>query len=203
MAITTGAELATAVANWTGRADLTSRIPEFVALAEAKMNRVLRTPEMETKDAAFSITGEYVAVPTGFLAARMFYLNDSDKTVLSFMPDDTQSDYFGTATGTPKYFSVVGSNFRFGPVPPSTYTATLVYYKAPASVSAGGSATNFILASHPDVYLYGSLLEAVGYLGDDPRVQLWLSAYSTALEHLKRQGSQMRWGGNSMAVRAA
>lgn len=203
MAITTGAELATAIANWTGRADLTSRIPEFVALAEAKMNRILRTPEMETKDAAFSITGEYVAVPTGFLAARSFMLNSGPRTALTFMPDDTQVTYYPNSNETPQFFSVVGGNFRFAPVPSTTQTATLIYYKAPASVSAGGSATNWILTAHPDVYLYGSLLEAVGFLGDDPRVQLWLSAYSTALDQLKSQGSRMRWGGNGMAVRSA
>jgi hypothetical protein len=57
MAISTYAELQTAAANWLGRADLTSRIPEFVALAEAKFNRTLRIRDMITKDAAFSITG--------------------------------------------------------------------------------------------------------------------------------------------------
>ena len=39
MAIGTYAELQTAVANWLDRDDLTDRIPEFIALAEAKMNR--------------------------------------------------------------------------------------------------------------------------------------------------------------------
>ena len=34
MAITTGATLATAIGNWLARADLSSRIPEFVALAD-------------------------------------------------------------------------------------------------------------------------------------------------------------------------
>ena len=42
MAIGTYAELKTAVANWLDRDDLTDRIPEFIALAEAKMNRNLR-----------------------------------------------------------------------------------------------------------------------------------------------------------------
>lgn len=203
MSITTGAELATATANWLARADLTSRIPEFVALAEAKLFRMLRTPDMETKDAAFSITGEYVALPTGFLAARTFYLNNGTKDVLAFMPDDTQTDYFGAATGTPKYYSIVGGNFRFGPVPPSTYTATLVYFKAPTSVSAGGGAVNWILTSHPDAYLYGALLEGAGYLGDDPRIPLWTASFVNAVAQITKQGAQMRWGGNSMAVRPA
>ena len=42
MAIGTFAELKTATANWLDRSDLTDRIPEFIALAEARFNRVLR-----------------------------------------------------------------------------------------------------------------------------------------------------------------
>jgi hypothetical protein len=42
MAITTYAELQAAAANWLVRGDLTARIPEFITLAEARLNRVLR-----------------------------------------------------------------------------------------------------------------------------------------------------------------
>ena len=49
MAIGTYDELKTAVANWLDRDDLTDRIPEFISLAEARFNRVLRLRSMETK----------------------------------------------------------------------------------------------------------------------------------------------------------
>lgn len=203
MAISTGAELATAVANWMARADLTSRIPEFVKLSEAKFNRELRTPEMLTKDATFSITGEYVAVPTGFLEARSFMLNASPRRAITFMPDDEQAFAYSTGTGDPIFFNVVGGNFRFAPVPSSTQLATLTYYKAPATNSTGGSEHNWILDSHPDLCLYGALLEAAGYIQDESRVMLWAQAYAAALDQLKKQGARMQWGGNGMTVRAA
>lgn len=203
MAITNGATLATAVGNWLARADLSSRIPEFVALAEAKFNRELRTPDMETKDASFSITGEYVAVPTGFLEVRYWHLNDGDKNTLAFLPPDTQSGYLPDGTGIPVYYSVTGSNFRFAPVPDGTYASTLIYYKALTTCSTGSTETNWLLTSHPDVYLYGALLEAAGYLHDDARVQTWYNAYRAATEQLKRQGARQRWSGPSMAARVA
>jgi len=203
MAISTGAELATAVTNWSARADLASRIPEFVALAEAKLNRMLRTPEMETKDAAFSIASEYVAVPVGFLAVRSFHLNNATKDVLTYMDPDTQSQYYDATAGVPKFFAIVGANFRFGPVPNTTSLATLVYYTGLTTVSTGGAAVNWLLTAHPDVYLYGSLLEMAGYIQDDPRIQLWMRAYEIAVNQVKRHGARERWGGNSMAVRVA
>jgi len=42
MAITTYSELKTAVADWLNRSDLTSAIPNFIALAEAQMSRQIR-----------------------------------------------------------------------------------------------------------------------------------------------------------------
>ena len=203
MAITTGAELATAVTNWSTRSELAARIPEFVALAEAKLNRTLRTPEMETKAATFSITGEYVALPAGFLEVRSFHLNNAAKDVLTYMDPDTQTQYYDATAGAPKFFAIVGTDFRFAPVPNTTTTATLVYYTGLTTVSTGGAAVNWLLTAHPDVYLYGSLLEMAGYIQDDPRIQLWMTAYRIAVNQVKRQGARERWGGNSMAVRVA
>ena len=50
MAIGTYSELQTAVANWLDRDDLTDRIQEFIALAEARMNRILRLAIMLNVD---------------------------------------------------------------------------------------------------------------------------------------------------------
>jgi hypothetical protein len=45
MAITTNAELESALAGWLDRSDLTARIPDFVTLCEARVNRKLRVRE--------------------------------------------------------------------------------------------------------------------------------------------------------------
>jgi hypothetical protein len=200
MAISTYAELQTAAANWLGRADLTSRIPEFVALAEAKFNRTLRIRDMITKDAAFSITGEYVAVPTGFLEAKAFMLNASPRQELTFMPDDTQVDMYPTSNESPLFYSIVGSNFRFAPVPSATVTATLTYYKA--IVALATTSPNWLLTSHPDIYLYGTLMEAAPYLGDDARVGVWAAGLRECVSQLRTQDARSNTA-NGMMVRTA
>lgn len=48
MTISTYAELQTSVASWLHRADLTSQIPDFITLAESKLNRKLRLRAQET-----------------------------------------------------------------------------------------------------------------------------------------------------------
>jgi hypothetical protein len=200
MAITTYAELQTAAANWLARADLTSRIPEFIALAEAKFNRTLRTRDMITKDAAFSITGEYVATPTGFLEAKAFMLNANPRQELSFMPDDTQVDMYPSSNERPLFYSIVGGNFRFAPVPSTTVTATLTYYKAITGLAT--TSPNWLLTSHPDIYLYATLLESAPFLMDDGRLGMWTSALKECMGQLNWQDARSNTA-NGMMIRAA
>ena len=58
-------DLVAMVGNWLDRDDLTDRIPEFVALLEARLNRLLRTVMQETP-ATWAITGEEYALPDDF-----------------------------------------------------------------------------------------------------------------------------------------
>ena len=203
MAITSYAELQAAAANWLARADLTSRIPEFIALAEAKFNRTLRTRDMITKDTAFSVTGEYVAVPTGFLQFKGGYLNTAVREPILFLPDDTQAAWFegvSTATYPARYVSVQGTNFHFAPAPGSTTTVTIVYYKA--IVGLATTSPNWLLTSHPDIYLYATLLEAAPFLGDDARIGTWQSALKECLGQLIGQEQRANTAAG-MAVRLA
>jgi len=200
VAITTYSELLTAVSNWSGRSDLSSRTPEFIALFEAKINRLLATKEMETKDAAYSITGEYVAAPTGMARIREFYLNTDPKQTLSVMAGDVMTNTFGTGTGKPKFYEVVGSNIRFGQVPDGTYTATIIYSKAITGLTVSNT-TNWLLTSHPDVYLYGVLAEMAVWIVDMERAQAFVAMSRETIEQLRTADRESKWGGNSMAVR--
>ena len=203
--IATGADLATEAADMLARADLTARIPGFVQRAEAKFNRAIRTREMEVLDQAFAITGEYVPAPLGFLDWKSGYLNNATRTPISYMPDDTQGDWFkGLPTGCApgRYVSMVGTNFHFAPVPSGTTSATIIYRKALDSIATGGTTFNWLLLAHPDIYLYGTLLEAAPHLGDDARVGLWTSALERCMAALKQADSRSRFT-NGLQVRVA
>jgi hypothetical protein len=204
MAISTYAELQTAVANWVARADLTSHVPEFISLAEAKIARRVRCAENLTKDSAFSITGEYVATPTGFLEVSGWYLNDSTKTPVRQMSIEQQGLHFGANTGSPKYYCVEGSNLRFAPIPDGTYSSTLLYYKrfTAMATAASNDPVFTVLATYPDIWLYGSLLEAAPFLENDPRIQTWSQLFASALAEQNAYELRRQWNGPALTVRA-
>jgi len=206
MALSTYTEVKAAVANWLNRSDLTTEIgDDFIKLVEAEYNSKLRIKAMLTSDAAFSIDDETVAVPTGFLQVRDFYIvQGAVKYSLTYMAP-TQMDQIkgGSTTGRPNVYTLLGTNFRFAPTPDTTYTSTLNYYKAITPLS-GSTATNWILDNHPGIYLYGSLYHAANFLGgiDPTKLQNWLQLYQTGLERIERNDREDQWSGSPLQTRS-
>lgn len=197
MAITTYTELQTAVGNWLSRADLSSRIPEFIALCEGDINTRLRAIDQETKNTSFSINAEFVNVPSGFLAVRSINTSFGGTRYALRVGTDDQIDQF-TSSGPPKLYCVVGSQLRFGPTPDATYTATLVYYTK--LVGLATTTPNWLLTYHPDIYMYGSLAQAKGYIQDE-RMAVWTQAYLEGIERLKKHNDNNRWSGSGLQMR--
>jgi hypothetical protein len=205
MTISSYSELKDAVANWTARADLATagtnvaRVDEILDNAEALINDSLRTLDQETKNAAFSITAEYVSVPADFLEARTFYLNTSTRSRLQFLDPQKMMEMY-TSSGQPKFFCVVGNTFRFAPIPDATYQATLVYSaKVPALSST--NTTNWLLTRRPDIYLAACRFYAYDWIGDSQKMGEQLQAFQALIRTLQDSTDRSRWGGAALQVR--
>lgn len=196
MAISTYTELQAAVANWLARDDLTLRIPEFIALAEAKFNRVLLHPRMETRTTLTVDTNlaspEFLDLPTDFQTMRMVRLPDeTGKPRLQFLTQTQMDDYrYSTdnVTGTPVYFTIVGDEMELAPTPNEDFDVEVLYRaNIPAMAS---NTTNWLLTLAPDLYLYGALLEASPYIQNDERLPVWGSAVATVIDQLNIHGER-------------
>jgi hypothetical protein len=202
MSITTITELQTAIADRLARSDFTTaQQNECIALCEARMTRTLSTLDMETVKVDYQIYAEFSDVPPNFNSVRSFMLNGSVRQPLTFMPDDTQVKLY-TTTGCPRYFSVVGDQFRFAPVPGGTYTATLIYYQQIPPL-ATATPKNWMLKAHPDAYLYGSLYEAAIRVRDVDAAQGYKLLFDDAMASIQRDSAERRWGGNGMQTMVA
>jgi hypothetical protein len=208
MALSNYGELKTSVAAWAARSDLTTIMPDFVLLAHKQLMRDLRGHlRLQKRDTAFSVASEYVACPTDFLELVSMHCTSANPAfAVQFMDSDTGTNRYQAVAGVPAYVAVVGStsnveNFKFSPPPSGTYTMTIEYY-ASLTFFGNDAATNWILTDHPDLYLYGSLVQASGYL-EKGMVDRALAGYTAALESCKNAGRRARWGGNSMTQRVA
>ena len=201
MAISTYSELQTAVANWLDRDDLTDRIPEFIALAEARFNRVLRLRSMESKQTASTIAAQRnYNLPASYIQMRNFQLNTSPITTLSYVtPEIYDRLWGGSQGGTPKFYTIVADEISLGPVPGSVITMEMLFYKRFTDLS-DAAPTNWLLTNAPDIYLYGSMLEAEPFIMNDERVSLWSSALSEAVSQIQEQDNKDRHSGSALRV---
>jgi hypothetical protein len=206
VAITTYAELQTATANWLDRTDLTARIPEFIELAEANFNRVIRQPDMVAKDDSFSLASRYNTLPTDTLEIIRIVVDLTPVIVLEYLtPEEiSQRRIVMSATGKPYYFTTVGgatNQLEVLPSPDSTYTSSIVYYTRIAALSDSAT-SNWLLAAHPDIYLFGTLVEAEPYLKNDERMPMWTTRLDKALNDLGLQGQRERHTASGLRMRS-
>jgi hypothetical protein len=151
-----------------------------------------------------SFDAEYGTVPSDFLETKSLKLTSTNPIKpLEFLSiddmDSVRSQY--TASGKPRFFTVVGNQFRIAPTPDGTYTAELIYFAKLTKLS-NSVATNWLLASSPDIYLYGALLQAAPYLQDDARIQTWATLYERALNDLRTADDRASTSGGVLLTRA-
>tara|TARA_B110000438_G_scaffold149087_1_gene143532 strand:+ start:555 stop:1184 length:630 start_codon:yes stop_codon:yes gene_type:complete len=202
MSIANYTELQTAVANWLDRDDLAARIPEFISLCEARFNRTLRLRAMETLDTTVPTVGgtSTIALPTGYVQMRDFHLTTSPLTQLQYLtPEMMVRLNAGSQQGKPLTYTIIGNNIRLGPTPDSVYTTSMLYYKTFDALSAIAP-TNWVITNAPDVYLYGTLLEAEPFLMNDARTQLWAQALKESINTLQEQDNKDRHSGSVLRV---
>lgn len=181
--------LKASIADYLNRTDLTSAIPDFIALAEAQISRrlLLQGPVRRMLVRAdATISTEFGTVPSDFMGTRTFYFTEDRTQQLQICTADQinqKKSATTVLTGKPKFFAVVGTEFQFFPAPQASYAAELTYWQRLPALSVS-NASNWLLTINPDAYLYGALLQAAPYLKDDARVTVWGSAFETILSDI-------------------
>ena len=99
MALGTYTELKDAIADWLDRSDLTARIPDFIALAEARINRELRIRPMEVRSTMVTTADQqYFQLPGGYIQMRNMQLNTNQTTPLEYITTDMLARLYGSTT---------------------------------------------------------------------------------------------------------
>ena len=199
MALNNYTALQASVADWLNRADLTAQIPDFILLAETQLNRQLRTRDMLARQYT-SATSQYLALPSDYAGIKSIQLNTSPVTRLDYAPPESMADRLNThSIGKPQIYTIVNNQIELAPAPDATYELEIVYWqRLPALAS---NSTNWLLTKHPDVYLYGSLLQAAPYLRDDDRIQVWQGLQQAALNDINIDNERAERSGQPMKTR--
>ena len=206
MALGTFTELKDAIADWLDRSDLTARIPDFIALAEARINRELRIRPMEVRSTMYTtVDQQYFNLPGGYIQMRNIQLNTNPTTPLEYITPEMLDRLYGSSTtGKPRAYTLIGDEIQLAPIPDSAYQLEMAFYEKFTPLgdgSAGTVTSNWLTANAPDVLLYGALMEAEPFIKNDERIPVWLNGYSNAINKLQQQDQRDRHSGSAMRVR--
>ena len=179
MAITTYAELQTAIGDWLNRADLDQKIPDFIRLAESTLNDVLRSADMVASNTA-AITSGRATLPADALEVVYVQVASTEDEPLEQITPQQLTMLRRTRTrdaANPRFFAIIGREMVVTPSPSTSLSMDIDYYQRIPALTDGNT-TNWLLTDAPHVYLYTSLLHATPFLMDDARYQVFNNTVS-------------------------
>lgn len=192
-AVMTYDSLVSDIASYLERSDTATleKIPTFIMLAEQVISaqikflgnltvnastmvanqNIIDKPARWRKTVSMNITANGKREPV--LLRRYEYLRQ-------YAPDPA-------SLGMPKYYADYDyTHWLVAPTPDVDYTFEVLYYDRPQPLDSSNQ-TNWFTQYAPQALLYGSLLQAMPFLKNDGRVQLWQQQYDLIMGALKAE----------------
>lgn len=190
-------DLVSKVAAWMDRDDLEPQIPDFVAICEARLNRLLRTVLQEVQT-LWVVGGETYSLPDDFRKLRSIWIDGSpDRPLFGMSPGSVPRNFTGTA-GTTQAYYIEGRTISFAPPPADSTTFRANYWtRIPPLTSA--SPQNWLLTEHPDVYLWGTILGAAEYIRDQEAIDYSSAKLDTFIAEIQRESRNDQWASGNLA----
>lgn len=201
MALANYTDLLASIASWSHRSDLTALLPDFVALAEARISRDLRLRKQITTTTLNCVANtQTVALPTDWLEFENLSVEASPTRQMSYVTvEQLDATYPSNWTGIPAVYTIEGSNILLGPIPSSAYVLDCVYYaRFPSLIT---SATNWLMTTHPNIYLHACLIEAHSYTQNNDQIAYWMNQYQTGVKRLQDQDDEAMHSGSVLRVK--
>jgi hypothetical protein len=152
-------DLQTAVVETVARPDITDVMPRLVKQAESDFNRKLRLAEQIDLENVVIASG-VGALPADFQELVGVY----DTAGYEYIAQPPQMIRIDQTRG---YFSIIGTNIHA----PVDETLIVQYYGSIPTISGSATATNWLLARYPKLYLYAVSVEAAKHVRDAETAQ--------------------------------
>ena len=185
------------------------QIATFVRNAEERIYNSVQFPSLRKNvTGLLTANNKYLSAPLDFLAVYSMAMIDADGIYYFLLNKDVNfiREAFPNPanTGKPTHYALFGPTttntdpaiitneltFLLGPTPDILYNVELHYYYYPESIVTAG--TSWLGDNFDPVLLYGSLLEAVAYMKEEPEVlATYQKRYDEALAMAKRLGDGM------------
>ena len=172
-------------------AGFVAQIPSLIGLAEsaiaAELKSLLQLVVVET---TLTATNPVLAKPVRWRKTISMKINGKPVVLRS---QDYIAQYNSEAsTGEPQFYAEYDyNNWNFAPVPDQDYPVEIIYYSLVQPLDSTNQ-TNLFTQVAPQAMLFGTLLQAQGYLKALDKLPVWKAYYADCIASLKREDNSRR-----------
>lgn len=177
LAFGTYSELIAAINDWLDRSDLSGAAPQMIALCEARLRRELNPLFSETS-VDVTVTQGVGSLPDDCDIIRLIEYNGGELEQVSAQHGRQFRD-----SDAPRVWTLEANQIKTWPATDCTIT---VLYQPKLVALNESNPTNQLLAEHPDLYFFGALLFAHGYVSNDPRAATFKALWDECIAEVKR-----------------
>ena len=177
-------------------ADFIAQIPNLIALAESSIAAELKTYlQLIVVETTLAQNQEILNKPARWRKTVSMKVNGAPIQIRS---QDYVAQYLSESDpGQPQYYSEYDyNNWNFAPAPDQDYPVEIIYYAEVQPLDESNQ-QNLWTAIAPQAMLYGTLLQAQGYLKALDKLPVWKQYYTDALAALKKEDNSRRLDRNT------
>lgn len=183
--------LVAAIGDWLDRNDLSGNAPTMIALCEARLKREV-IPLFAEATVSVTATGGLANLPADFGTLTRVVWNNGASTRKTLKQ-------IGLAQGTdipddnaPAAYTLEANKLRLWPA--GDFLVDILYYQTLTPLSATNT-SNTLLKNHPDLYLFGALMYAEGFVANDERAGMFKAMWDEALAEVRVFLTRQRFAG--------
>ena len=192
MAISTYAELTSAINDWAEQAYASSLTDNFIALAEADITQKLGANYRRAVTATVAVTSGTGTIPTAATRIRSVVrdVSGSIPLIQTSLEALTRLNLY-RQTGEPTHFAVKGASLLVTPLATDNF---LVTYDAVLTALSGSNTTNWLLTLAPHAYLFMCLAYQRTYEEDFDAAGGFAQKAEALLDEIKGQANVAAYG---------
>ena len=189
--------------------EVNANIDNFILLAEAKINRVLKTAGQSKRVYTASLDyREFYTLPDEYNGMRTIHFNsgavdseNSDTIQMFYITPEQVVDMQQRAEyGDKLYFTIINNQVQVVPCLPSGGTIEMVFYRKVPNLSATNT-ENWASIDHPDIYISAITAEIELFAKNYDAATLWNSRLLSCIDEIDNNDVDNRWAGNTMTIK--
>jgi hypothetical protein len=172
-------------------AGFVAQIPSLIGLAEAAIAAELKTLlQLTVVETTLATNQDVLAKPARWRKTVSMKVNGTPMLLRS---QDYIAQYQSqSSNGQPKYYGEYDyNNWNFAPKPDDDYPVEIIYYSLIQPLDLSNQ-QNLFTRECPQAMLFGTLLQAQGYLKALDKIPVWKQYYTESLAALKKEDSSRR-----------